>query len=428
MPVIVKLPQVGESVVEGIIDKWLKKPGDRVEKYDPLVEIVTDKVTMELPSPVAGVLSRILVEEGTTVPIGTAIAEIDTTEGAPDTAPGDPEPKAPTVTSLSPQPSRIGGLEKDIRPVGPTGGSMENAHYMEKTKEVVDQKSRFSPVVRRLAGEHGIDLSTVKGTGINGRITRQDVLSYVERQSAAPAVAPPVGSALGDEEAVAISPIRLIIATNMARSTSQIPHAWGMIETDVTPLVQYREKVKDAFQQREGIDLTYLPFVIKAVTKSLKDNPALNSSWGEDNIILKKRIHIGVAVATGEGLVVPVIHDADRLNIAGLARAISELTNKARQNKLALGEVQGGTFTINNTGALGSVMSYPIINYPQAAIITSEAIVKRPVVVNDSIAIRSVMNLCLSFDHRVLDGAEASAFLQAVKRLLESMGENTPLN
>ena len=224
-----------------------------------------------------------------------------------------------------------------------------------------------------------------------------------------------------------MTPVRRMIADNMVRSASQIPQVWSAVEADVTRLVELREGVKDEFQRREGANLTYLPFAVKAVAQSLKENPLLNSTWGGDAVILKRRINIGVAVAALDGLVVPVIHDADRLSVAELAKAIDRLTSRARQGKLALEDVQGGTFTLNNTGALGSVVSQPLVNYPQAAILTTEAIVKRPVVVGDAIAIRSVMNLCLAFDHRILDGAEASAFINQVKGLLEAVGPDTAI-
>jgi 2-oxoisovalerate dehydrogenase E2 component (dihydrolipoyl transacylase) len=212
------------------------------------------------------------------------------------------------------------------------------------------------------------------------------------------------------------------------KSATEIPHAWSMVEVDVNSLVRYREGLKEEFQRREGVDLTYLPFVIKAVVESLKEHSMLNSTWDGDKIILKKRIHLGIAVAAPDGLVVPVIHDADSLSVAGLARAARDLTSRARQGKLSLPDVQGGTFTVNNTGALGSILSRPIINYPQAGILTTEAIQKRPVVIDDAIAIRSMMNICFSFDHRVMDGAEASGFLQTVKTGLEAMGTNTPIH
>ena len=224
-----------------------------------------------------------------------------------------------------------------------------------------------------------------------------------------------------------LTAVRRIIAEHMSRSASEIPHAWSMIEVDVTPLVTHRDRIKDDFRQREGVALTYLPFAVKAVVEALKENPLLNSSWGGDKIVLKKRINIGVAVAAPGGLVVPVIHNADSHSIAGLARAAHDITDRARQGKLTLEDVQGGTFTLNNTGALGSIVSQPIINHPQAGILTIEAVQKRPVVINDAIAIRSMMNVCLSFDHRIADGSESAAFLQAVKQRLEAMGPDTPI-
>ena len=447
MPTIpIELPHVGESVVEGIIDKWLKKPGDRVEKYDPLVEIATDKVNMEVPSPYDGVLTRILVKEGATVPMGTIIAEIETE---------DQQAVAETVESQAaksttpPEVRTIGYLVKDATPMGPTGGlEVEEAPSSmpapapttaapptARGPQAPEPTRSYSPVVMKLAQEYHVDLTQVKGTGLNERVTKKDVLQYIETRGRTPEKAPPLlstaeaGTAPAAEEVeeVKLSPIRRIVAQRMTQSASQIPHAWSMVEVDVSNAVRNREAIRAEFQKREGIDLTLLPFVIKAVVESLKENPLLNSTWAEDKIIVKKRIHIGVAVAATEGLVVPVIHNADSLSIAGLNRALRDLADRARQGKLALSEVQRGTFTVNNTGALGSVVSQPLINYPQAAIITTEAIQKRPAVMDDAIAICSMMNLCLSFDHRILDGSDASVFLQAVKRKLEHIGTDTPI-
>ena len=473
MAVTIALPHVGESVVEGVIGRWLVQPGDRLRRFDPLVEVVTDKVTMEVPCPQDGVLTRVLAQEGETVPMGAPIAELDT--GEPGSTPNQPgvasnQPAAsllqPAATTNQPavpaSPPRsapprdtIGYLSRDLQPVGPTGGVMSGpvAPSNEKAEnppaiqeqpaspqsppqeqaEDASTRRRYSPAVRRLAQEHSLDIDTLTGTGMGGRVTRDDVMRAVEARtedatapSTAP-IAPPAAPLKVDEEAIPLTPVRRIIAEHMSRSASQIPHAWGMIEVDVNSLVAHRERVKDEFRQREGVSLTYLPFVIKALVETLKENPRLNSSWGGDKIILKKRINIGVAVAAPDGLVVPVVHDADSASIAGLARTLQGLTDRARQGKLSLDEVQGGTFTINNTGALGSLVSQPIINHPQAAILTTEAIQKRAVVVNDAIAIRSMMNLCLSFDHRVIDGAESGAFLQALKRRLEAMGPDTPI-
>lgn len=438
----IELPHVGESVTEGIINRWLKRVGDRVEKYEPLAEVVTDKVTMEMPSPASGVLTRLLAQEGQTVPMGTVIAEMEV-EGA--VAPEAPQREAPAVAApasrLAQEVDRIGVLLKDVAPVGPTGSGAPVAEAAPPA-EAAPRHQRYSPAVQRLAAEHGVDLSRVTGTGIGGRVTRKDVENYIasmpRREAAptpqaapgpaptpAPARAPAGAAPAADEERMPLAPVRRMIAEHMVKSASQIPAAWSIVEVDVTGLVQRREALKAEFQRREGINLTYLPFVVKAVAESLRGHPLLNSSWGGDAIILKRRINIGIAVSTDYGLVVPVVHDADTLSIAGLARAMDALTTRARQGKLALADVQGGTFTVNNTGALGSVVSQPIINHPQAAILTTEAIVKRPVVINDAIAIRSMMNICLTFDHRVMDGAEASAFMASVKRRLESIGPET---
>ena len=269
---------------------------------------------------------------------------------------------------------------------------------------------------------------------MGGRITRDDVLQYLESGAATAAVVGPVtepvgpAAETGDETHIALTPVRRMIAAAMTRSVSQIPHAWSVTEVDVTNLVAARTALRPAFQQGEGVDLTYLPFALRALTEALKENPTFNASWGEDKIILKRRLNIGLAVAAPGGLVVPVIPDADRLSLSGLAHAVADLTQRARQGKLTLADVQGGTFTLNNTGALGSTVSQPIINHPQAAILTTEAIQKRPVVINDAIAIRSMMNLCLSFDHRINDGAEAGAFIQAIKGRLEGINPDAGLS
>ena len=434
---IIELPQVGESVTEGTIVQWLKQVGDSVERYDPLVEVLTDKVSMEVPSPVAGVITEILAEEGQTLPMGAPIASIQTAGADEPTAPAESPPPA----SEQPQAAdRIGVLLKDVAPVGPTGSGNVVIPPSQDTLPASPRgdsrhRRRYSPVVQRLANEHSIDLEQVDGTGINGRVTRKDVLAYIEAQAevaevqVAPAAtqptpvpAQPDGT---DEERLPLSPVRRMIAANMKRSASEIPVAWTISEVDVSGLVRRREALKDEFMQREGVNLTYLHFVVKAVAESLRENPLLNSSWGEDAIILKRRINIGIAVAAPGGLVVPVLRDADTLSVAGIAVRTADLTALARQGRLGIEDVQGGTFTLNNTGALGSVASQPIINHPQAAILTTEAVVKRPVVIGDAIGIRSMMNICLTFDHRIMDGAEASAFANAVKQRLEAISDET---
>ena len=455
MPQLIELPHVGESVVEGTIGKWLKQPGDRVERYDPLVEVITDKVTMEVPSPVAGELLRIIAREGETVPMGAPIAEVAAGHDGP--APATP-PEPPPATAAPPTPASY--LITDARPVGPTGGSAVEAQAAADAAALTEPAptatlvapasagatmpppaagrvpNRLSPAVRRLAREHNLDLSRVAGTGLGGRVTRNDVLRCLESAAVpapAPAPSPPVptmpapaAAAAGDER-IPLTPIRRLIADAMTRSATQIPHAWSMVEADITGLVALRNRERDNFRHREGVNLTYLPFALKAVAAALKDHPTLNSTWGDDCIVLKGRINLGIAVAAPSGLVVPVIHDADRLSVAGLAHAIADRAGRARTGNLRLDDVQGGTFTVNNTGALGSVLGGPIINYPQAAIMTTEAVQQRPAVINDAIAIRWMMNLCLSFDHRINDGAESGAFLQSVKHRLEAMNDDTPI-
>ena len=422
----IELPQVGESVTEGIIGKWLKQVGDRVEKYDPLVEVVTDKVEMEMPSPASGVLTSILAEEGQTIPMGAVIAEMEVEGEEEEAAAGEAPREAPAVAPEPEVIGRTGVLLKDMAPVGPTGSG---GPILPTQEEVATprRRQRYSPAVQRLAEEQGVDLSEVTGTGVGGRVTRKDVQDHVASAKRQKAPEPAAGPG-AEEERIPLTPIRRIIAENMVKSATQIPQAWSTVEADVTGLVRRRESAKADFQRSEGVNLTYLPFAVKSVEECLKENPLLNSTWGGDAVIVKRRINIGIAVAAPDGLVVPVIRDADTLSIAGLARAIDDLTDRARRGKLKLEDVQGGTFTVNNTGALGSVVSQPLVNYPQAAILATEAIVKRPVVINDVIAIRSVMNLCLTFDHRVLDGAEAGAFINAVKGRLEDIGPDTGIH
>ncbi|HIM62952.1 MAG TPA: 2-oxo acid dehydrogenase subunit E2 [Dehalococcoidia bacterium] len=454
MSITIELPHVGESVVEGTIGKWLKKPGDTVKRYEPLVEIITDKVTMEVPSPVDGSVVRLLAEEGETLPMGAPIAEVataDSPEGAePETASIEIETAAPD------SPGTTGYLLKNVTPVGPTGGAV--VEIEEPTGTTADAaatqpaapaapvtpapaaappapsgSTRLSPAVRRLAQEHSVDVSQVQGTGLGGRITRDDVLKFVESGPAtAPAAAParqPAGetSADGEETYITVTPVRRMIAEAMVKSVSEIPSAWSTVEVDVTSLVALRASVRAEFEQKQGSSLTYLPFVIKAVVEALKEFPTMNATWGGDKIILKNRVNLGLAVAAPGGLIVPVLHNADQLSIAGLAAAAKDLADRARTKKLTLNDVQGGTFTLNNTGALGSYLSGPIINYPQAGILTTETIQKRAVVIDDAIAIRSMMNICLTFDHRINDGSEASGFMAAVKSKLQKMAPGTSI-
>ena len=442
MSVTIELPHVGESVVEGTIGKWLKQPGDTVKRYEPLVEIITDKVTMEVPSPVDGSLVRLLAEEGETLPMGAPIAEVATAD-SPEGA--EPETASIQVETAAPDsPGTTGQLLRDVTPVGPTGGAVvENlepagastaasasrpaaaatptpAKPAPQPAAATAGQTRLSPAVRRLAQEHSVDVSRIQGSGLGGRITREDILKFVESGAAqAPAD--------GQETHVPLTPVRRMIAEAMVRSVTEIPHAWSTVEVDVTGLVALRTSVRAEFEQKQGGSLTFLPFISKAVVEALRSFPTMNATWGGDKIILKNRINLGLAVAAPDGLMVPVLHDADQLSIAGLAGGANDLAERARTKKLTLNDVQGGTFTLNNTGALGSFASGPIINYPQAGIMTFETIQKRAVVIDDAIAIRSMMNICLSFDHRINDGAEASGFLSAVKNRLQSMAPGTSI-
>ena len=423
---IIELPQVGESVTEGVIGKWLKSIGDRVERYDPLVEVVTDKVNMEMPSPVTGTLTAVLVSVGDSVPMGAPIAEMEVAGETP-VENSQISQAEETADAAQPAPDRIGTLLRDVTPVGPTGSGGPITTGDTSKPDRPAKRRRYSPAVLRLAEERGVDLDQIEGTGLGGRVTLKDVRGFLERSADAvvsveQTPSPLPGRSDEDEERVPLSPIRRMIAENMVRSATEIPQAWTLAEVDVSGLVSRRQALRDGFREREGINITYLPFVMKAVAESLKENPLLNSSWDGDAILYKRRINIGIAAAAPDGLVVPVVHDADTMSIAGLARKIDDLTTRARKGQLRLEDVQGGTFTLNNTGVLGSVLSQPLVNFPQAAILTTEAIVKRPVVVGDGIAIRLMMNLCMSFDHRIMDGAEASAFINSVKNRLESIG------
>ena len=410
MATSVKMPQLGESITEGTIAKWLKKPGDQVKKYEGLVEIITDKVNAEVPAPLTGVLKEIKVQEGATVAVGTEIAVIEESVAATSAAPKAPVPAPASIPSPVGEEGQGGGVET---------------------------RTRLSPAVRALIEEHRIsdaELTRIEGSGIGGRISKKDVEDYVakrtqpaaangeQREKTAAAPAPTPGTT------IPLSPMRRAIAANMLKSKQTIPHAWTVAEVDMTNVVRFRQKVKESFKQREGIDLTYVPIIVKAVVEGLKAVPVLNASWTDQGVLLQKDINVGVAVSVDDGLIVPVIHQADRMSIAGLAKAIDDVAKRARAGKLGIPDVQGGTFTVNNPGTFGTILSYSIIAPPQAGILAMDAIVKRPVVVEgDAIAVRSMMNLCLSFDHRVLDGVSAARFLQGVRRWLEGFSDQVPL-
>ena len=442
MSIQIDLPHVGESVTEGVIGKWLKNIGDTVEKYEPLLEVVTDKVNMEVPSPYNGTLTAILVDEGAVVPMGTPIAEMDADGVDGGEVSTEPEIKDKT-TEISPPASSAGIFLKDVKPVGPTGSGEEPEIPPELLAKLgatetqtptnnndKSSKVRYSPVVRKLAAEKNIDLSQVKGTGLGGRVTKEDVMNFNSsaNNTQRTTIEKPTSVVINpqeDETELKLTPLRRIIAENMIKS-NEIPQAWSYHEVDVTNLVILRKNIRQQFIQKEGVDITYLPFVIKVVADALKSNPLLNSSWGGDKIIIKNRINLGIAMAAPHGLVVPVIHNADTMSIAGLAKYLKNLIDRALENKLTLDDVQGGTFTVNNTGALGSIVSQPLVNPPQVGILTTEAIVKRVVVNKDgAMAIRDMMNVCMSFDHRVVDGAESGNFMRDVRDGLQKLGEDT---
>ncbi len=410
----ITMPQLGESVVEGTIGRWLKREGDPVAKYEPLVEIITDKVNAEYPSPVEGKLKAILVPEGETVEVGAEIAEMEVVgEAAAEPAPvGAQSQSAATAEVAAPPAEPVQATARD------------------------ESGRRYSPAVRRLAEEHNLDLSMIQGTGAGGRVTKRDVEQFLERRERerpaaepampAPELAPqmvsgPRPSPLAEGDTlVPLTPMRRSIAEHMVRSAYTAPHVTTVVEVDMTRIVRFRERVREEFERREGVPLTYVPFVLRAVVDSLREHPYMNAVWSDEGIVLKRRINIGVAVGFEEGLIVPVIHDADEKSLVGLARAVADLASRARSGRLRPEDVQGGTFTVNNPGTFGTIVSTPIIVQPQAGILSTEAIVKRPVVVDDAIAIRSMMYMSLSFDHRILDGLQAARFLKAVKDRLEA--------
>jgi len=443
MPTPVKMPRLGESVAEGTVGSWLKQEGDWVEKDESLAEIITDKINAELPSPVAGRLAKILVQPDQTVAVGVDIALIEENAdvAASQSVEAAPGPDAAPVES----PARANVAVMDKQSASDGNGSKA---AVQPSRVGEEERQRISPLARRLAREHGIDLNDIAGTGTGGRVRKEDILAYIEQQQAAPAVpsyaaqapatqpgytppapaapkAEPAPTVIGpDEELVTPSRMRLAIAEHMVRSKRTSPHATTVVEVDMTNIAKWLEKNKEDFKRREGYSISYVPFVMKAVCEGIRKVPTINSSWTEDNkIIIKKRINLGMAVATDAGLVVPTLYDADQYTIAGLAKQIAAIAQRARSNKLTVQDMQNSTFVVNNPGTFGTIISVPIINQPHAGILSMDAVVKRPVVIeDDAIAVRYMMYLSLSFDHRILDGAGAGGFLQAVRTKLQSYG------
>ena len=507
MPTTIKMPQLGESVTEGTIERWLVKEGDTVEQYDPLFEVVTDKVNAEVPAEIAGTITKIMVPDGETVAVGTPLAEIDAdgaaagngAAAAPEATPPteaaasaetEPAPAAepPTAEADAPAPETppappaaapaaaavVTEQQEAPAPPAPAAASPEAPAAPQPAAErataaaapPTDGSMRMTPAVRRLVREHNLDVARITGTGSGGRVTREDVLQAVaqggqpsapapaappaapEAAPAAAAAAPPAGrtptppaapppapapmpSAAGGDTEIALSQMRKGIAAKMTQVKQTVPHAYTVIEVDMGNVVRWREANQSAYKAREGIGISYVAAVIKAVTETLRQHPTINAQFAGDKIILKQRMNIGIAVAIDNGLIVPVIQDADQLSLSGVNRKVQDLAARARSNKLKLDEITGGTFTVNNTGWFGSVSSMPIINAPEVAILSMEAIVKRPRVIevdgSDVIAIRPMMNMTCSFDHRVLDGAQVGFFLADVRKRLEAWSIDTPL-
>jgi 2-oxoisovalerate dehydrogenase E2 component (dihydrolipoyl transacylase) len=498
------MPQLGESVTEGTIERWLVKEGDTVEQYDPLFEVVTDKVNAEVPAEIAGTITKIMVPDGETVAVGTPLAEIDAdgaaagdgAAAAPEAAP-PAKPAAPAETEPAPAaepPTAAAEAPAPETPAAPPAEAPAAAAVVTEQQEAQaapapaaasapeapaapqpaaegataatappsDGSMRMTPAVRRLVREHNLDVARITGTGSGGRVTREDVLQAVaqggrpsapapaappaapEAAPAAAAAAPPAAltpappaapapmpSAAGGDTEIALSQMRKGIAAKMTQVKQTVPHAYTVIEVDMGNVVRWREANQSAYKAREGIGISYVAAVIKAVTETLRQHPTINAQFAGDKIILKQRMNIGIAVAIDNGLIVPVIQDADQLSLSGVNRKVQDLAARARSNKLKLDEITGGTFTVNNTGWFGSVSSMPIINAPEVAILSMEAIVKRPRVIevdgSDVIAIRPMMNMTCSFDHRVLDGAQVGFFLADVRKRLEAWSIDTPL-
>jgi pyruvate/2-oxoglutarate dehydrogenase complex dihydrolipoamide acyltransferase (E2) component len=554
MATTIKMPQLGESVTEGTIERWLVKVGDSVAQYDPLFEVVTDKVNAEVPAEVGGVVTSILVGDGQTVKVGTPLAEIsEDGEGAAaepaaaepaaaepaaaeppaaepaavapappeagpeveldapaeaETAAAVPTEPAPAPAAADPAPPPPAEAETPSTPAAPSEAPASAAAPSEAPATAAAPAApeaapatdagvkRMTPAVRRLVREHDLDVTQIPGTGAGGRVTRDDVLAFVAARgesadtqpapdaapappsapaappaaapapaapaaatpppgaqaTAAPPSAPPAPAAPAPDRAPAtpapapeaipaptggdvewpMTQMRKGIAAKMTQVKQTVPHAYTVVEVDMTNVVRWREANNEAYKAREGAGISYVAVLIKAVTEALRAHPTLNSQFAEDRIILKHRLNIGIAVAVDNGLVVPVIHDADQLSISGVNRRVQDLAARARANRLKLDEIQGGTFTINNTGWFGSISSMPIINAPEVAILSMEAIVKRPKVIeidgSDVIAVRHLMNMTCSFDHRVLDGAQVGYFMADVRKRLEEWDPDTSLS
>jgi pyruvate dehydrogenase E2 component (dihydrolipoamide acetyltransferase) len=425
MPTDVVMPQMGESIFEGTITKWLKKPGDKIQRDEPLFEISTDKVDAEIPAPATGVLQEIKVAEGNTVQVNTVVGVIG--DGASASAPAPAKAAAPTS---APAPPPAAAKKETPAPAASVPSAPTSQSEDEEDSDV-----RSSPLVRKLAREHNVDLAKVTGTGTGGRVSKQDVLDFVERRTAAPVAAaaapsprPPSAPVAIPGDLVPMSNMRKIIAQRMIESRRTSAHVHCMFEVDLTRIVNLRSKLKNGFEQRHGARLTFMPFFVRAAIIALQQYPIVNSSLEGDSIRYHKHVNAGIAVALDWGLIVPVLKNADELNFLGLQRGITDLGERARTKKLMPADVDGATFTITNPGQFGAVFGLPIINQPNVAIMGVGGITKQPLVITDkdgadSIAIRSVVHLTLGYDHRIIDGAVADQFMLVVKKALENWGE-----
>lgn len=419
----VKMPKLGESVHEGTIEQWLVSEGDHVDEYEPLCEVVTDKVTAEVPSTISGTITELIATEGETIEINQIICKIQPDDTSLNSNQDD--------TNETPSQTQSNSVKSQSKPSNTNQSSTNSIN-----------NGRFSPVVFKIASENDIDLSQVPGTGFEGRVTKKDIETYIQENNQQDLKETSTTQITNhsetssrnnnassneplDDYTVPVKGVRKAIAQNMVTSATEIPHGWMMIEVDATNLVKTRNHYKTVFKKQEGYNLTFFAFFVKAVAEALKSNPLLNSSWDGNEIIIHKDINISIAVADEDKLYVPVIKNADEKSIKGIAREINQLAQKARNQQLTQEDMAGGTFTVNNTGTFGSVSSMGIINHPQAAILQVESIVKKPVVIDDMIAIRNMVNLCISIDHRILDGVQTGRFMSQVKNRIESYSIET---